>query len=263
MENINRYEIKSVFFGILIVICKENIYNTIFWLINVNVTFLWRIILIYKININFIFVFILMIDIIVAYDFNFGIGYEGTMPWHFKKDLKHFSNITKSQHKNSIQNLSRPTKQNILIMGRKTFDSLPLLLQDRFHIVISSQAEHFNKVNEFPNQVYYIDSISYIIDVLSKEYQNRMNIRNKYLDHNNKIFLIGGGKIYEDFLNNYTNKINTIYVTHIYQNYECDTFFPNLNDYEEFQEDDKYCHHYEENNVVLSMKKYINKNIIN
>ena len=203
-----------------------------------------------------------MIEMIVAYDLKNGIGYEGNMPWHFKKDLKHFSNVTKSQYKNSIQNINRPIKPNVLIMGRKTFDSLSSLLKERYHIVISSQAEYLNTINPFPDLVVYVQSISYIIDVLSKEYQNRMNLRNQYLDHNNKIFVIGGGKIYEDFLNNYANKINAIYVTHIYQNYECDTFFPNLNQYEEFQEDEKYCHHFEENNKVLSMKKYKNNNFM-
>ena len=201
-----------------------------------------------------------MIEMIVAYDFKNGIGYGGTMPWYLNKDLKYFSKITKSQFNNTIQNQCRPSKPNVLIMGRKTFDSLPRLLSGRYHIVVSTQAEHLNNVNEYPNNVVYVQSISYIIDLLSKEYQNRMNIQNKYLDHNNKIFVIGGGKIYEEFLNNYTSKINAIYVTHVYQNYECDTFFPNLNEYKEFQEDEKYCHHYEENNVVLSMKKYNNKN---
>ena len=199
-----------------------------------------------------------MFELIVAYDLNNGIGYNGTMPWHFKKDLKHFSNITKSQYKNNVQNESRPTKPNVLIMGRKTFDSLPKLLEQRFHIVITTQSTYLNSINKNPESVIYIDSIPNIINILNNEYKNRMNIRNQYLDHNNKIFIIGGRTIYEYFLNNLVNKITAIYVTHIYQNYNCDTYFPNLNDYHEFKEDENYIHYFEEKNVVLNMKRFTN-----
>jgi dihydrofolate reductase len=50
------------------------------------------------------------------------IGKDGGMPWHIPADLRHFKQITKG----------RP-----MIMGRKTFDSLPGLLEGRRHIVIT------------------------------------------------------------------------------------------------------------------------------
>jgi dihydrofolate reductase len=50
------------------------------------------------------------------------IGNQGTMPWHIPADLRHFKQITKG----------RP-----MIMGRKTFDSLPGLLPGRRHIVLT------------------------------------------------------------------------------------------------------------------------------
>ena len=49
-------------------------------------------------------------ELIVAYDNKRGIGLNGDMPWHIPADLKHFSSITNS---------------NIVIMGRKTWESLP------------------------------------------------------------------------------------------------------------------------------------------
>jgi dihydrofolate reductase len=50
------------------------------------------------------------------------IGRDGGMPWHIPADLRHFKQITKG----------RP-----MIMGRKTFDSLPGLLDGRRHIVLT------------------------------------------------------------------------------------------------------------------------------
>ncbi len=50
------------------------------------------------------------------------IGKDGGMPWHIPADLRHFKQITKG----------RP-----MIMGRKTFDSLPGLLDGRRHIVLT------------------------------------------------------------------------------------------------------------------------------
>ena len=50
------------------------------------------------------------------------IGADGTMPWHIPADLKHFKALT----------LGHP-----MVMGRKTFDSLPGLLPGRRHIVLT------------------------------------------------------------------------------------------------------------------------------
>jgi dihydrofolate reductase len=50
------------------------------------------------------------------------IGVDGKMPWHIPADLRHFKQLTKG----------RP-----MIMGRKTFDSLPGLLEGRRHIVLT------------------------------------------------------------------------------------------------------------------------------
>lgn len=50
------------------------------------------------------------------------IGANGTLPWHLPMDLRHFKALTQG----------RP-----MIMGRKTFDSLPGLLPGRRHIVLT------------------------------------------------------------------------------------------------------------------------------
>ena len=60
--------------------------------------------------------------LVAAVSANGVIGADGTMPWHIPADLKHFKALT----------LGKP-----MVMGRKTFDSLPGLLPGRRHIVLT------------------------------------------------------------------------------------------------------------------------------
>jgi dihydrofolate reductase len=62
------------------------------------------------------------IVLVVARAENGAIGKDGTLPWHIPADLKHFKQVT----------LGTP-----MIMGRKTFESLPGLLPGRRHIVVT------------------------------------------------------------------------------------------------------------------------------
>jgi dihydrofolate reductase len=62
------------------------------------------------------------ITLIVARARNGVIGRDGTLPWHLPADLKRFKALT---------------MRSVMIMGRKTFDSLPGLLPGRRHIVLT------------------------------------------------------------------------------------------------------------------------------
>ena len=62
------------------------------------------------------------ITIVVARAINGTIGKDGTLPWHLPGDLKHFKEVTMG---------------STMIMGRKTFDSLPGVLPGRRHIVLT------------------------------------------------------------------------------------------------------------------------------
>jgi dihydrofolate reductase len=63
-----------------------------------------------------------LITLIVARADNGVIGKDGALPWHIPADLKRFKSLT----------MSKP-----MIMGRKTFESLPGLLPGRRHIVLT------------------------------------------------------------------------------------------------------------------------------
>ena len=62
------------------------------------------------------------ITIVVARAINGTIGKDGTLPWHLPGDLRHFKQVTMG---------------TAMIMGRKTFDSLPGVLPGRRHIVLT------------------------------------------------------------------------------------------------------------------------------
>ncbi|WP_432768876.1 MAG: dihydrofolate reductase [Sphingopyxis sp.] len=66
------------------------------------------------------------ITLILARATNGVIGADGSMPWHLPADLRRFKRLT----------MGRP-----MIMGRKTFDSLPAVLEGRRHIVLTRDPE--------------------------------------------------------------------------------------------------------------------------
>jgi dihydrofolate reductase len=132
-----------------------------------------------------------MLSIIVAKANNNVIGGNNKLLWHLSKDLKRFKEITTG---------------NTIIMGRKTFESLPKVLPNRHHVVITSN-KNFRLDSE---SVTIVNSIEEIVD--------------KYKDSVEEAFIIGGGEIY-NLLLPYTNKL---YLTRVHKDFEGDTYFPNL-----------------------------------
>lgn len=140
-----------------------------------------------------------MFSIIVAHSKNYVIGNNNSLIWNIPTDLKRFKKLTSGK---------------IIIMGRKTFESLPNPLPNRFHIVLSKNPENFK--NE--ENVVFTNNLDKII--------------NKYKNSPEEVFIIGGEKIYKLFLN-YASKI---YVTKIFQDFYGDAYFPNV-DYSLFKKD--------------------------
>ena len=133
-----------------------------------------------------------MIYAIVAADKNNGIGFNGDLLEHIPEDLKYFKQLTTG---------------NTVIMGRKTWDSLPNKpLPNRTNIVIT------NNTN-MEGQAEFMD----LTDVILYFIYNK----------NDDIFIIGGGKIYEELL----PMCNRVYVTKIFKDHDqVDTYFPNLDE---------------------------------
>ena len=138
-----------------------------------------------------------MISISVAVAKNNVIGKDNKLLWHISEDLKRFKRITSNKK---------------MIMGRKTFESLPGILPNREHIVITRD-ENFNVDS---------DKVTIVHDLNS--------LLEKYSKCEDEIFVIGGAEIYKQLLP-YTQKI---YLTKIDQEFEGDTCFPEIN-YDEFK----------------------------
>lgn len=136
--------------------------------------------------------------IIVAIDKNGGIGYQGKLPWgKIKEDLIFFRNTTSTT--------KDPEKKNCIIMGRKTWESLPTRpLPNRINIVMSTNKEYNDPVANF-----IANSKQEVIDYVN----NNTDIETTYI--------IGGAEIYNLFVNN----VNDIIVTFIKNKYKCDKFF--------------------------------------
>lgn len=145
-----------------------------------------------------------MISLIVAATENNAIGKDNKMLFHIKEDLLFFKNTTINK---------------TIVMGRKTFESLPGVLPFRKHIVLSRD-KGYNVENQ---QVEIKHSLEEVLEEIkfSKE----------------EIFIIGGEEIYRQILEK--NLADKIYITRIYKTVEdADTFFPKI-DEEKFQIVDK------------------------
>ena len=138
-----------------------------------------------------------MLSISVAVAKNNVIGINNTLPWHISEDLKRFKRITSDKK---------------MIMGRKAFESLPGILPNRKHIIITR------------NKDFKVDS-----DMVAIEYDLNSLVE-KYSKCDEEIFVIGGAEIYEQFL----PYIDKIYLTQIEEAFEGDTYFPEIN-YGEFK----------------------------
>lgn len=133
------------------------------------------------------------ISAIAAMAENRVIGNNNEIPWHIPEDFAHFKRTT----------MGKP-----MIMGRKTFESLPGVLKGRTHIVISRGGfEHAEA-----------QSVTTIKDAvtLAKEIAEK--------DGQDEIFIIGGGEIYRQTL----PMLDRLYLTIVHLEPEGDTQFPDF-----------------------------------
>ena len=133
-----------------------------------------------------------MLSIIVAKAKNNVIGKENKLLWHLPEDLKKFKELTTG---------------HVIIMGRKTFESLGKILPDRKHVVFTNNPD-FKVDNE---NVEIVHSMLQIQEYIENEEEN---------------FVIGGAMIY-NLLMPYVTKL---YVTQINKDFEGDTFFPKIDE---------------------------------
>eukprot|EP01055_Gregarina_sp_Pseudo9_P005236 Gregarina_sp_Pseudo_9__5235@NODE_58_length_4716_cov_37_865298_g54_i0_p1_GENE_NODE_58_length_4716_cov_37_865298_g54_i0NODE_58_length_4716_cov_37_865298_g54_i0_p1_ORF_typecomplete_len649_score167_84Thymidylat_synt/PF00303_19/5_5e106DHFR_1/PF00186_19/9_1e34RibD_C/PF01872_17/0_0049RibD_C/PF01872_17/2_1e03_NODE_58_length_4716_cov_37_865298_g54_i025854531 len=91
-----------------------------------------------------------------------GIGVNGKLPWRIPEDLHFFEKITKGSHRKKDN-----FKQRAVIMGRRTFESLPGgPLKDRISFVITSKAK--SHTQDDVNRVFYCASLQDALDKMKE-----------------------------------------------------------------------------------------------
>lgn len=156
-------------------------------------------------------------SIIAAVGKNRELGKDNDLIWHLPNDLKFFRQVT-SNH--------------TIIMGRNTFESLPRMLPNRKHIVLTSR-------DGLPNEV--------------EVYRELKQILEKYKDTEEEIFIIGGASIYTQFLEHSSK----LYLTEIDAEEEtASVYFP---EFDQQQYNREVLQENEDNGISYKHVLYIKK----
>ena len=143
----------------------------------------------------------IIISHVVALSNNNVIGVDNNLPWNLKTDLNHFKNYTTNK---------------IIVMGRKTFESIGRPLPNRLNFVVS------RTIGEIEN-AFVFKSTKEAIDAAKKKCLDDGNY--------NEIVIIGGGYLFKDTLE-ITNKL-------VLTNVDCDingdVYYPDI-DYKFWKE---------------------------
>ncbi|WP_114800275.1 dihydrofolate reductase [Moraxella canis] len=132
---------------------------------------------------------------VVAMSQNRAIGKDNQLLWHIPADLQHFK---------------RMTDGGAIIMGRKTFESLPRLLPNRAHYVITRQPIHYDGA------------------ITAQSLQDAIMLAKAYAQtkDQDKIFIIGGGEIYAQSL----DMADILEITEVDTVIEGDAFYPEIDE---------------------------------
>nr|AIA13171.1 Dihydrofolate reductase [uncultured bacterium] len=131
------------------------------------------------------------------------IGKDNKLPWSIPEDMKFFR---------------EKTKGHVMIMGRKTFESLEKPLPNRFHIVITR------------NQSYdYHDPMVEVVSGMPQALELSHMLLKKFSQRfGDEVFIIGGAEIYKQSM----DLINRLYLTVIEKDFEGDAYFPEFDEKE-------------------------------
>lgn len=126
----------------------------------------------------------------MACDKNYVISNKGKLPWHCPEEVAFYRNMIKNQ---------------IVIMGRKTFNEMPVSFSEEHTVIV------FSRIFKSSPQVTFVSSLNELYDL-------------KELPEDKQCFMIGGGEIASLFLKN--NAIDRFYLSEIDGDYPGDIFFP-------------------------------------
>ncbi|XP_053387678.1 uncharacterized protein LOC123542659 [Mercenaria mercenaria] len=146
------------------------------------------------------------LNLVVAACNNNGIGINGKLPWRLKKDMEFFKKIT--------SDTNNPDRQNAVIMGRKTWVSIPEKfrpLKGRVNIVLSRE------LKEVPEGVHIARSLPEALSLVETA---------ELSDQVENVHIIGGSSVYKEaMMGPYQCRI---YLTKVLKDFECDTYLPEI-----------------------------------
>jgi dihydrofolate reductase len=125
-----------------------------------------------------------------------GIGYNNKIPWHITEDLKFFKD---------------KTLNHVILMGRKTYESIGKPLPRRTNIVMTHHPEMYKQIElEWDNIIFTCNPDEIINSINST----------------GDVYVIGG----EDIYKKYIKHADGIYLTRVLKSFKCDAFFPDIPD---------------------------------
>ena len=143
--------------------------------------------------------------IIAACDARSGIGKNNDLPWKLSADMKHFRDCTMARH-------DRGEAQNVLIMVRRTWESLPEQrkpLHGRHNVVLST-----GELSGLPSSVDHCRSLNDAVMRYCADEGHRYG----------RVFVIGGEQLYRCAIQH--PSCEALYLTMIESVYDCDRYFP-------------------------------------
>ncbi|KRX08365.1 Thymidylate synthase/dCMP hydroxymethylase domain [Pseudocohnilembus persalinus] len=178
-------------------------------------------------------------DVILAATRKGGIGLNGTLPWHLRKELQYFKKITNTT--------VDPNKQNVIIMGKNSWNAKPIPLPGRISVIVSNSMKK-QEIEKFGDKAHIVNSLDTALDLVShlRETQNTAE----------RAFLIGGARLFEQGIQHEMCRL--FYLTKIGIEVKCDTYFPDgfLKQFQHLETTETQS----ENDIPYCYTKYINKN---
>ncbi|KAI9055671.1 hypothetical protein LZ554_000614 [Drepanopeziza brunnea f. sp. 'monogermtubi'] len=157
------------------------------------------------------------LTLIVAATNKMGIGRAGTLPWTgLKKEMAYFARVTKRS--------SSPNSTNAVIMGRKTWDSIPPRfrpLKDRRNVVVTRGGDPTAAAVAAEGERAVAGSLQQAVESLGGQADEEEEEEEEVAS---RAFVIGGAQIYKASLE--SKDARRILLTRVLSDFECDTFFP-------------------------------------
>ncbi len=144
----------------------------------------------------------MILSAIAAMANNRTIGVDGDLPWDIPEDMRFFR---------------KKTSGHVLIMGRKTLETFPSLLPNRFHIVVTRQEDYA------PPKSIVGDSDQFlVVNSTAEALEAAAALIEAETDWGEEVFNIGGGELYSALL----EETDRIYLTEVAIEVEGDAHFP-------------------------------------